>query len=506
MAGLTAFRQAYLSAGTENADEFSDFGARRMRYAIFWAFFENTAYSEAVNTWSKKFKVDYGLYKHIRTIYNPAYRLGSFWQAHLMGGALDPNAGDGKQKPSALPISIPDTNPRGDDLRRALAFLWKSSNWQIRKDIFTLRGAVLGDVALRIVDDPERGNVYLDVVQPSTLYDLTLDPFGNIKGYVIEEVRDDPRVSEVRGVDRDVMYREIVTRDGDLVHYLTTLNNAPFAWNNIAAEWDEPYGFVPLVVVKHNDVGLDWGWSELHAGLAKFREADDLASKANDQIRKLVDSPWLLSGVNAPSTTPTTTNSAALGGKPQPGREEVPILYAPAGATATPLVAPLDLGNTLLHIKELLAEIERDYPELKADELRLSGALTGRALELAQQPAADKVIQRRPNYDDALVRAHQMAIAIGGLRGYKGYEGFDLTSYEAGLLDHMIGERDVFRKTRGDRLEEDNLLYTGAASATTAGVPLETVLRRDGWTDDDLQDLYASLPQDQAMTQNAGNS
>jgi hypothetical protein len=492
MIGLSAFREAYLSAGVVESSEFGDWNARQLRYAIYWAYFQNDAYSK-LHTWSTKFKADYGLYRYIRGIYNPAFRLASFWQAHLMGGALDAAAGDGKAKSSALPILIPDTNAQAEALRLALATLWRDSNWQVKKDVLTLRGSVFGDVGLRIVDDPDRAKVYLDLVSPDLIRDLTMDPFGNVKGYVLEDVRDDPRGTG--NVDRDVTYREVCTRDGDNVHWQTFLDNTPFAWNGTAAEWDEPYGFVPFVFIKHNDIGLDWGLSELHAGRAKFSEADDIASKTSDQIRKLVDAPWLFAGVTKSVATPTATAGTPTTDKPQPGREEIPALYAPVGATATPLVAPLDLGNTLAHIKEILSEIERDYPELKADELRLSGALTGRALELAQQPATDKVLQRRVNYDNALVRAQQMAIAIGGYRGYGGYAGFDLGSFAAGALEHSIGERSVFTKSAGDQLEEDGLLWNAANAAVQAGVPLELFLLRHGWTQDDINAIYGTQPQ-----------
>ncbi len=499
MAGVNAFREAYLSAGTTNPDDFTDFGARGVRYAVLWAMFENTAYRD-IHTWATKLRKDYGLYKYVRGVYNPAFRLASFWQAHLMGGTIDPNAGDGQATPSCLPILIPDANKKGEALRAALAALWRESNWQVRKDVLSLWGTIYGDVALRPVDDVDRRKVYLEVVTPRILKDVTLDPFGNVKGYVLEEMRDDPRTPNATN-PRQVTYREEVTRDAenrDNVIFRTFLDNAPYAWNGVAAEWAEPYGFVPFVVIQHNNVGLSWGLSEMMADLPKFHEVNDLASKANDQIRKLVDAPWLLAGVQKPTTTPTTTNTAATTDKPQPGREEVPMLYGPPGATATPLVAPLDLAATLDHIKELLGEIERDYPELKADELRLSGTLTGRALELAQQPAADKVLQRRPNYDDGLVRAQQMAIAIGGFRRYRGYEGFDLESYAAGQLAHAIGSRPVFQKTFGDLLEEQQLLWTTVAAAVTAGntldaptagALLELVLRKNGFTDEDLKQI-----------------
>ena len=67
--------------------------------------------------------------------------------------------------------------------------------------------------------------------------------------------------------------------------------------------------------------------------------------------------------------------------------------------------------------------------------------MSGKALTIVYQDVIDKVMEARGNYDAALVRAQQMALSIGGLRGY--FEGFRLESYEAGDEEHRIGDRPV---------------------------------------------------------------
>jgi len=37
--------------------------------------------------------------------------------------------------------------------------------------------------------------------------------------------------------------------------------------------------------------------------MSKFREVDDIASKLDDQIRKMVDAPWLFIGMTKPVKT-----------------------------------------------------------------------------------------------------------------------------------------------------------------------------------------------------------
>ena len=268
MTGLRAFREAFLSADTlasPGSDDFADFDARRVRYEILWAFYENTAY-RSIHAWATAYKAQYGLYKYIRSLYNPAFRLAEFWKTHLWGGSLDPAAGDGDVVTSALPIEIGSASrgPGNAGLRPAISQIWTWSNWPIRKDVITLWGTILGDVGIRVVDDTARAKVYLAAVHPGTLAGVTLDAYNNVKAYTIEEARTHPDHPA-----ETVTYTETAERGyGDDVIFRTTLNGTPYAWNGAAAEWVEPYGFIPLVLIRHNDTGLPWGWSELHPSRA----------------------------------------------------------------------------------------------------------------------------------------------------------------------------------------------------------------------------------------------
>lgn len=481
MSGVRAFREAYFSAGIEDQATFADLDARRTRYAVLWSFFENTAYRD-IHTWARRMRVDYGLYLYVRNIYNPAYRLADFWGTYLWGGSLDPEAGNGDRRTSCLPIETDN-----EALRPALAQLWRWSNWAVTKDITTLWGGVLGDVAIRVVDDTARGKVYLQNVHPSSIRDVDLDPFGNVKGYELEESRPDPL-----GKATAVVYKETATRDGEAVMYRTYRDGTLYAWNGQAAEWSEPYGFVPLVMIQHRNVGLEWGWGEAHPALSKIREVDDLASKLSDQIRKTVDVPWLFAGMAKLTTAPTLAGATATTDNPEPGRQEMKAIYGPTGSTATALVANLDITGTLAHITGILTELERDYPELRSDVATSSGDASGRALRVARQRAERKVLQRRAGYDDALVRAQQMAVAIGGMRNYEAFAGFGLASYGRGELDHAIGERPVFAVDTLDQLEEDKLFWDTAGVAVKAGLPLATFLRRQGWSDEEIAEYEAS--------------
>ena len=112
-AGVRAFREAFLTADIQPGqdDDWAAFEARQLRYAIYWSYFENTAYRN-IHKWAQALRAEYGLYAHTRNIYNPAYRLAEFWVAHLMGGALDPKAGEGASgSSSSLPVTAQVSSP-----------------------------------------------------------------------------------------------------------------------------------------------------------------------------------------------------------------------------------------------------------------------------------------------------------------------------------------------------------------------------------------------------------
>lgn len=502
-AAFKAFREAFLSSDEIHAKDFEEFEGRRLRYALLWSYYESTTYRVFLNAWATKYIKDFGLYKYARNIFNPSYRLAEFWVAALVGGVLDPEAGDG----GALPIQIPETTAETDagNLRAVIAQLWRDSNWQVNKSIWARNGIVKGDTTLRVVDDPERGKAYLEVVRPDILKSVTRDPSGNVKAYEIEEVRKDPRDPN----KPDVTYTEIAERltlptvaDGAVseatglpgpVRYQTLLNGKPYPWNGIAAEWTENYGFVPVVVIKHIDVGLEWGWAEMYAGLSKLREADDQWSVIDDHIRVKHKAPWLFN-FSKPSVTPAATNAPPTAETPAPGREDLNALYIKdKDAKGQALVADLQLDHALTNLDKIIDQLERDYPEIRDEFSRMRGNdVSGEALRIMREPVEVRAAERRAVYESALVRAHQMAISIGAQKGYAGFEEFTESSFVEGKLNHSIAPRPVYRVDPLEQLEQEAALWKAAQEAQKAGVAVEVFLERQGWDAEEIAKVTAN--------------
>lgn len=526
-AAYTAFHERMLNADPaqdkgghafSNA-EWNRHAARATRYDLYWGLYQNNAYRDLVHHYAARYKTSFGASKSIRHLYNPAYRLGEFWAGHLMGGLLDPMAGNGESELSALPILT-----ENESLRPAIAKLWKDSSWQVKKEILSRWGAVMGDVGIKIIDDTKKGEVRKELVHPSHLRWVDFDDQGCVKAYIIRKRVNDPRVNDIAniapGIDplslaRPVFYEERAFRDGETVVYQTFLNEMPFAWNGENYEWEEPYGFIPLVVVPHESIGMEYGQNCFHAGLSRFMEVDDQASCLGDGNRKDLKAPHYISGAAGPKdlkqggadrATRTARDDIA---NPEPSRTEMGFLYGPPLSTAMSLCVPRKIGEIVEHIRALNEDIEKNYPELLADTGNLGGTVTAEAIRNARQQASSKVQTRRVGYFHGEICSTQMAVAIGGFRKYKGYGGFGLESYKAGKLDFQIGHTPVFEVDPLDAINEDAAFWAACGAAVTAGVPLSLYLERNGWSKEDLAALAKAKaaepkPDDQAAS--AGNT
>jgi hypothetical protein len=535
--GWGAFRDAWVNAdpqqqqqgGLGEFDAYSRWEARQTRYDLYWAMWQSNAFRDLAHYWSPSLKHAFGLYRHTRNIFNPVNRLVEFHVAHLMGGRLDRAAGDGEKERSALPILT-----ENDAIRPAIAKLWRDGKWQEEKSVWTRFGACLGDAALAVDDDPDRKRVTLRVIHPGHLKWVDFDSAGNVLSYIIEQWRYDPRGVPIRNLNPTVdprstrtmvRYNEeaFVDPGTGRVVYRTYLDGGLFNWRGatvdgaeLPAEWHAPYRFIPLVLAKHQSIGLPWGVAEPHSLISKALEVDDMASGLGDQIRKRIRAPKLLAGMIGPgmgaaaAAAPTgagggppfgrapqgpgSSGSGTFGGvagEPlwsQRGREEMPFLYGPADAKVFDLTNDLDVPGVTGLIQAIVEEIERDFPELQMD-VWASGDVSGRALRVARQRTEVKVQERRSGYDAALVMAQKMAMAIGGMRGCPGYEGLDFDPREPGPLDHAIGHRPVFSPDPMDDVEEGQAFWTMVGAAVSAGMPLELVLKREGWGAVDVAEL-----------------
>lgn len=476
-AALAAWNNTALQMDAPNWDEYD---ARLSRYALYERYYQNSAYS-AVNRYATLRKHEGGLYQFIRNIYNPVSRQNDLYAALVYGGSIDMEHLTG----GSIPLVAED-----ERMLDAIRLVFKWSRFSETKSRYVRTGARLGDVFLKVVDEPDsepkKGRVRVEVLHPEKVVACLFDAVGNITAIKIEYEREDEDKQDVltpkrlnTPTVRTYTYTEIITKET----FTTYRDGEPFAlveWDGVmVSEWANPYGFVPVVLAKQTDVGNAFGASSFHNSLTKIDELNDAASIVNDQIRKALNPPWYLAGVTKPVTSPDARVEE---------RDEQSMLYGPAGSQPFPMVMPLDIPGALSNLDKMLAEIERDMPELALQRLREGGNLTAPGVRAGYSDAIGRIQEARTNYDGALVRALQMAVTIGGMRGLPGFEGFNLSSYDTGTMELYVKDRPVI----GDSLGlVERLGALRDAAALPEGTKRQTLAELD-YSQEEIDEIVAA--------------
>ncbi len=425
-----------------------DYSVRLSRYEVLDGYYHNMQYHK-IRQYAESLKVHEQLYKHVRGVYNPSKRSVDGYVSKVYGGILDIK----EAKSGAIPIITDNEN-----LRDSIRTLWVDSEWGQKKSLYVRYGAKFGDTFIKVIDDIHKGKVRLEVVDPSRIKTMIKEPDGTIIFVEIEYF--------IRVEGRFLKYREVITPETfhAQIQREIPINNG-FAFESIfesfhtngrgekISTWENEYGFVPMVHVKHTDEGLKFGASSIHGVTNKINELNDLASILNDGMRRQVNMPMV--AINAKvgtldfgSDQSTDTDNPS----DNPKKDTLDILELKGGGDGKPIdlktLSPtINIADGLTNINSVQEEIERDLPELSLSRLREGGNLTAPGVRAAYDDAIGRYQEARGTYDTGLIKAQMMAIAIGGQRGYDGYEGFSLMNLEDQSLIHQVEERPVINET-----------------------------------------------------------
>lgn len=462
-AGLMAFGQTYREESVSLTNyAYGDWSTRISRYDLFDFYDQNTIYSQ-LNRYAETMKSRHNLYRHIRGIYNPVHRLTGLETAKTYGGQIDWTGG---LRTGAIPVEGAD-----DRLIDAILQLLKWSNFGTQKGPYVRQGAKYGDSFLKVVDDFGRGRVRLEVLDPRDVHECEFDAVGNIKRICIQYER-----LETEGANKGktYTYREEITQD----QYSTYKGDSLFAYyrdhaGELVAQWDNPYGFVPVRHVPHTKGNSDWGSTSFQSSLGKINELNDLASLAHDAVRKAVNPIFVAIGNRIPEADPASRE-----------KDEVIVLNLPKDGKVETITPQVDMPGIMLAMDKLIGEIERDMPQLSLQRIRESGGdASGVSIENAYSDAADLLVEIQGNYDQGLVSALQMGITIAGMRGYAAFKGYTIDSFQSGDLEFYIKEREVF----SDRLTADRKIELLLQASNTA---VRAIVMRDlGYSEDDIEDV-----------------
>lgn len=423
-----------------NRMEWDSYGARLFRYGLFDLYYFNATFTE-LEFYRVQHRKTEGLYRFTRGIINPYFRTVEAYVAKCYGGGIDwENLSSG-----AIPF-----NSLNDSLVEALINLFRWSNMGEYKGLLPRHTARYGDGVIKVVDEPDNGKVRLEFSHPGIVKEVEVNAVGHIKAITFEYQRVDP------DSNKPYMYTEIIDQD----HFATYRDGELYAYQNDAngrpvAEWDNPYGFVPVVLTKAKHIGRTWGGTPFVGGtLRKVDGVNDLASLLVDQTRKVVFPQWYFAGVSSAKQVSSEQAQVSTDEDDQAERQVIPFITGPEGSQPHAMVAALDLSAGLEEVDKLIKEIEDDVPVLAFLRMKELEQHSAPAVMTVLGPAIDHIQEFRGNIDGGLARACQMAITIGGIRNYPGFEPFGPDDYGKGNLDFQVADRPIIR----DQLSKKEML------------------------------------------------
>ena len=426
---------------------YGDYLQRRSRYMLAESYYYNTIYDN-LNGFAPYLKSDERLYKFIRGIVNPVQQENDLIVSYTYKGTVDQD----NPKKGALPLKYDDR------LEPAIKQVLKWSNLDQQLGTYVSNAALLGDAAWWVVDDPAKRRVRLELLDPARVKYVERDEVGNVKSAVIEyEKEEEPDVARYEPSKSGMELRKaktyLYTLKVDQNKFQTFKDGEPFAFYNDAdgnpvSEWDNIYGFVPLKLAYYTEGKDGWGRNSFFGTPRRqIDELNDQASLINDSIRNVVVPMLVAKGVaSAAEISSTVADKDAL---------RILYLSNPEGSIE-PLSIPLDIGGASGNRDALERQLKANMPILSLADIReIGGNLSGTAIENMFGDAISVIENVRKNLDPAAAAVLQMALTMGGIQGYDGFQGITADSYDNGDLEITVANRAVIddRLSKQERIQ-----------------------------------------------------
>jgi hypothetical protein len=391
----------------------------------------------------------------LRGIYNPAQAIVDCYVNWTLCGLLGPET-----DPTAE-VHVRAVNPA---LPAAVQQVWDWSQLETEKALVPFYAANYGDALLSVVGRPDQdgspGKVWLEVRHPRTVVDVDYDDRGNIVYARLEERKREPRTvdSTITGFAvgsleaTEYTWTGIYTKE----EFATLKDGQPFDFGP-GARWPNPWGFVPLVLVRHKPSGGDWGLNAYAQVISVINELCLDASTLGQLLCEWLAPQWAIFGLGKTQKKVNRDGSAWL-------FEE--------NGDAKALVANVDFSGSYEHISSMLKWLSDRQPELALSRAREANLQTGAAIR-AMLFETVKVLERAQDaYDTGLIRALQMALTIAqsinpGGTALAGFAG--LGRYEDGALAFRFDRPDILPVSKLEAMQ---------AEADMAGLERQTTLQR----------------------------
>ncbi len=418
--------------------EWSD---RQDSYLLWDAYYNNTVY-DALTDGGQRESINIALGNasaaDLTGLYNPVANVVDLY-LHVFAGAF----GD--------EITIEPRGNGGAKLMAAVDDIWRWSNLTIEKQPLCRLAATHGNVGLRIVarndDDKGKRRVYIKPEHPRVIKDLRMDDRGNIEQVLLEY---DIEAGGLAEEAKTICIRELMTKETISTWRVEGAREIPY---DMAAKIDNGpqsvkenvLGVVPYVLLRHEHNGEKWGRNAFYKARNPIDRLNALMTHIDVQIHRHVKVKWLIAASGAaPVEIDLTDMTVAY----------VDLRDNSPPPMMQPMVANLNLSDSTNQSRLQLEVIEDLLPELKATQGRYLSGQSGETVVELRKPAEDKLSTARDNYEDALIRAQQIAVSWGILlelwdvgTGMGSKEAAD-NAYHQGYEDMRFNKRPLLPSTQ----------------------------------------------------------
>ncbi len=432
---------------------------RRAAYQVYDAYYNNSIYDRVVNGGQRdgiNAELGNAAAVDLGGLYNPVSEVVDLY-LHAFDGAF----GDEIQ---AEPIE-----QAGKPMLDALARIWIWSNLNIEKRRLCRLPATHGLCGLRIVArddvDPAKKRVYIRAEHPSNIRDMILDDRGNVERIQLEYditagLAEEAEVITIReqlskgriqtwrvqsGVIEPFDVGAFVA-DGMPLQDIVAYEGGP------GADYENVLGVTPYVICYHDQGNDRWGRNAFYRARTQIDRLNALISHIDIQVHETVRNTWII---------------AASGAAPQEfdfsGRKVIYVDLRQGGTAplVQSMIANLDLTGAIAESRFQLEAIEDKLPELKATAGRFLSGQSGETVAELRKPAEERLQAARDMYEDALVRADQIALSWGILlelwdldTGMGTREAAD-AAYHGGREAHKFNRRPLLNQPTTQTPQQD---------------------------------------------------
>lgn len=451
-------------------------------YATRWAYYENKRLYYTLRAAGVR-EVS------MPTEWNPVPSTVAFYTANTLGGELA--------------LVVDEDVATGDALRDAITRIWDWSNWPAFKRELVETAAVLSDTFVKVAERQDDGDteaegettaVYMQGIPPETVRWWDVDE----RGYLTAIRIDTPRLTSIfTGEEKrhtlvEVWRKEWSGVDGQPdepggVRFYETTPGQPVDDKQLPDAVREQtfaelgYDFIPLVwmgtptywwqltdqIDRYNALGLKLDRLNRPTGVIHGRHTD---SDGRPMPAPRVD-------ITEVETTYQEAADGTFGWIKVPGNSQFDWA-----------TSPVDFATTRGQMEDIRTGVISALPEYRVATLDAT-QIAAETLQMLLSQAGQRVLELRDSLERGLVRAHMMAVSIAQAAGMDGFDASTIGSWEAGTLEHVFAERDVFETPLAIKAAQLKELVA-------AGMPLKLAMLEAGFSEERIAAFDAAAAED----------